>query len=42
MHVSKDEKLVATWDLDNWQPMKGKATKRILSLIRELEDEGAL
>ncbi len=42
VHVYKDEKLVVTWDLDDWQPMKGKATKRILSLIRELEDEGAL
>jgi hypothetical protein len=42
VHVYKDEKLVVTWDLDNWQPMKGKATHRILSLIRELENEGAL
>ena len=42
VHVYKDEKLVVTWDLDNWQPMKGKASRRVLSLIRELEDEGAL
>lgn len=41
-HVYKDEKLVVTWDLHSWQPMKRKATKRIQSLIREFEVEGAL
>jgi hypothetical protein len=42
VHVYRDGKLVVKWDLENWQPMKGRATARILRLIRELEDEGAL
>lgn len=42
VHVYKDEELVVKWDLENWQPMKGRASARVLSLIRELEEEGAL
>ena len=42
VHVYRDGKHVVTWDLENWQPMKGRATKKILDLIRELEHEGAL
>jgi hypothetical protein len=34
--------LIVKWDLDNWQPMEGKATKKILDLLAELEEEGAL
>jgi hypothetical protein len=30
------------WDLDNKQPMIGKATRRVRTLIEELESEGAL
>jgi site-specific recombinase XerD len=29
-------------DLDNWQPMKGQASRRVFQLIRELLDEGLL
>jgi len=42
VHVYRDGKLVVKWDLENWQPMKGRATARILRLIRELQGEGAL
>lgn len=42
VHVYRDGKLVVKWDLDNWQPMKGWATARVLRLIRELANEGAL
>ena len=42
VHVYKNGKLVVKWDLDHWQPMKGEASARVLRLIRELEDEGAL
>jgi hypothetical protein len=42
VHVYKGGKLVVKWDLDNWQPMKGRASARVLRLIRLLEDEGAL
>jgi len=42
VHVYKGGKLVVKWDLENWQPMKGEASARVLRLIRELEDEGTL
>ena len=42
VHVYKDGELVVKWDLDSWQPMKGRASARVLRLIRELEDEGEL
>ncbi|HRC85605.1 MAG TPA: hypothetical protein PK413_08350 [Thermoanaerobaculia bacterium] len=42
VHVYRDGKLVVKWDLDNWQPMRGRATGRLAELIRELDDEGVL
>ena len=42
VHVYRDGKLVVKWDLESRKSMKGKATRRILSLIRELESEGLL
>jgi hypothetical protein len=42
VHVYRNGKLVVKWDLENWQPMKGKASARVLRLIRELEEEQAL
>ena len=42
VHVYKDGKLLVKWDLDNRKPMKGKASRRILQLIEELESEGLI
>ena len=42
VHVYRNGKLVVKWDLENWQPMKGKSSARVLRLIRELEEEQAL
>jgi len=42
VHFYRDGELVVKWDMDNWQPMKGRAPARVRQLIRELEDEGAL
>jgi hypothetical protein len=42
VHVYRDGQLVVKWDLDNHKPMIGKATRRILDLIAELESEGLL
>lgn len=42
VHVYRDGTLIVKWDLDNWKPMKGAATSRILGLIAELEAEGLL
>lgn len=42
VHVYRDSKLIVKWDLENWQPMEGKATRRLLDLIVELDSEGEL
>lgn len=42
VHVYRDGRLVVKWDLDNWLPMKGKAAARVLRLIKQLQEEGAL
>ena len=42
VHVYQDGEFVVKWDLDNKLPMQGKATRRILRLIEELESEGLL
>jgi hypothetical protein len=42
VHVYRDGRFVVKWDLDNWSPMKGRASGRVLDLIRELDDEGRL
>ena len=34
--------LVVKWDLDNQKPMKGRATRKVLDLIIQLESEGLL
>jgi hypothetical protein len=41
VHVYRGE-LVTKWDLENRQPMKGEATRKILKLIAALEAEGLL
>ena len=42
VHVYRDGKLVVKLDLDNKQPMKGSATRQVLTLIADLESEGLL
>ncbi len=42
VHVYRDGKLVVKWNLDDRVPMKGRASRRVLWLIAELEKEGAL
>ena len=42
VHVYRQGRLLVKWDLDNRKPMKGKASRRVLRLIRELEAEGLL
>jgi len=42
VHVYRDERLVVKWDLENRRPMKGKASRRVLKLIEDLESEGLL
>jgi len=42
VHVYRDAKLVVKWDLENKQPMEGKANRRLLQIIEELDSEGEL
>jgi len=42
VHVYRDSKLVVKWDLENWQPMEGKASQRLLQIIKQLDSEGEL
>lgn len=42
VHVYRDGRFVLKWDIENWLPMRGKASAHILRLIRELDDEGQL
>ena len=42
VHVFKDGTRIVKWDLENEQPMVGKAGVRIRRLIQELADEGLL
>ena len=42
VHVLRDDKLVLKWNLDFWRPMYGVPTAKLLTLIRQLEDEGRM
>ena len=42
VHVYFKSRLIVKWDLENWQPMEGKAGRRLLMLIQELDDAGKL
>ena len=42
VHVYRGGRLVLKWDLDNEKAMEGKPTRRLLDLIRESEDGGAI
>jgi hypothetical protein len=42
VHVYMKSRLVVKWDLENWQPMQGRAERKVLQLIQELEAEGKL
>jgi len=40
--VYRNGKLVVKWDLDNKKPMMGAVSRKLLDLIRDLENEGRL
>jgi len=40
VHVYRDGRLLAKWDLQNGLVMEGAVTAKILKLITELRDEG--
>jgi hypothetical protein len=42
VHVYRDGKLVVKWDLENWRPMKGRASLRVIRYLLELREEGRL
>ena len=42
VHFYKDGRLVVKWDLENGLPMQGKAHRKLVELIRELDRAGVL
>ena len=42
VHVYRDGELVVKWNLDDWVAMEGKATRRVMRLLRELAEKGRL
>lgn len=42
VHVYRDRKLIAKWDLEKGRAMTGAASRRVVRLIRDLESEGLL
>jgi len=42
VHVYRGGRLLLKWDLENRRPMVGRATRRVLELIHQLEAEGLL
>jgi hypothetical protein len=42
VHVYRGGTLVLKWDLENWRPMLGNPSPKVLRLIRELRYEGLL
>ena len=42
VHILRDGRPVAKWDLELGRPMQGFASARLVALIRELEEEGLL
>ncbi|HET6351834.1 MAG TPA: DUF4160 domain-containing protein [Coriobacteriia bacterium] len=42
VHVYRDGRLIAKWDLDGWRSIDGRASAAVRRLIRELKDEGRL
>ena len=42
VHVYKSGKLIVKWDIENWMPMRGNASKIILRYLKKLLEEGKL
>jgi hypothetical protein len=42
VHVYRDGYLIVKWELDRWRPIEGKASRRILRILRALVAEGLL
>jgi hypothetical protein len=42
VHVFRDGRLIAKWNLIDWKPMEGVVPKRVRRLLEALREEGAL
>lgn len=42
VHIFRDGKEIAKWNLENWVLMSGTVNKKILKLLKELVSEGKL
>ncbi len=42
VHVYREGKFIVKWDLETRKAMKGRAPRKVVELIEELESEGQL
>ena len=42
VHVYREGRLIVKWDLVRWCPIKGKAPRAVVRLLRELMEEQRL
>ena len=42
VHVWRDGRLILKWDLERHRSILGPTTRKLLALLRQLEDEGLL
>jgi len=42
VHVYRDGRLILKWDLTNRKPMAGSVSRKVLELIQQLDEEGAI
>ncbi len=42
VHIYRDGKLIAKWNLQDWVPMRGEASRKILKILEELVKKGEL
>ncbi len=42
VHVYREGRFIVRWDLENEMPMKGRASRRLIDIIQELQRESLL
>ena len=42
VHIYRDGRELARWDLDGWEPMEGRVGRRIVRILSQLRHEGKL
>ena len=42
VHIYEDGKRAVKWDVENWLPMEGNATRKMVRVLEKLREEGRL